>query len=249
MLTQILNSVRERLRTQGVIESGEPAVRRSFGAALAAPGLQVIAEIKRRSPSAGNLAPDLDPVAQATSYERGGAAAISVLTEPEYFGGSIGDLQSVKQSIGLPVLRKDFIVDVRQVEESKIIGADALLLIVAALDRGELDELLEECRRVGIEALVEAHDEAEAMTAVEAGARIVGINNRDLKTFATDLAVAERISGRLPAGRVRVAESGVSSRGGAQRMAAAGYDAILVGEALVKADDPAALIEQLRTPS
>lgn len=249
MLATILNSTRERLRTSGVVESGRPATRYPFGAALDAPGLQVIAEIKRRSPSAGELAPDLDPVARAIAYERGGAAAISVLTEPDFFGGSIEDLQRVKQTIGLPVLRKDFIVDVRQVEESRIIGADALLLIVAALDPGLLEELLAECRSVDIDALVEAHDEAEAETALAAGARIVGINNRNLKTFETDLIVAERVAPLLPAGRVRVAESGVSNPAGARRMAAAGYDAILVGEALVKADDPASFIEQLRTPS
>lgn len=249
MLTTILNSTRQRLRTSGVVETGRPATRYPFGAALEAPGLQVIAEIKRRSPSAGDLAPDLDPVARAIAYERGGAAAISVLTEPDFFGGSIEDLQRVKQTIGIPVLRKDFIVDVRQIEESRIIGADALLLIVAALDPGLLEELLAECRRVDIDALVEAHDEAEAETALAVGARIVGINNRNLKTFETDLIVAERVAPLLPAGRVRVAESGVSNQAGARRMAAAGYDAILVGEALVKADDPASFIKQLRTPS
>jgi indole-3-glycerol phosphate synthase len=246
MLSRILESTREKLRTSGVVESGEWTPRREFAAALGEPGLQVIAEIKRRSPSAGVIASDLDPVAQAVSYAQGGAAAVSVLTEPEYFGGSADDLQRVRSAVGLPVLRKDFIVDIRQVEESRIIGADALLLIVAALEQPLLEVLLEECRRVEIEALVEAHDEAEVARAIAAGAHIVGINNRNLKTFETDLGIAERIAPSLPASGVRIAESGVSDPAGARRMAVAGYDAILVGEALVRAADPASLIEQLK---
>jgi indole-3-glycerol phosphate synthase len=206
----------------------------------------VIAEIKRKSPSAGDLAVDLDPVAQARAYERGGAAVISVLTEPAYFGGSLADLRAVRAEISLPVLRKDFIIDVRQVEESRAAGADLLLLIVAALDRELLEVLLAECGRVGIEALVESHNEEEARIAVASGARILGINNRDLKTFRTDLAVAERIAPGLPKDCLLVAESGVSNPAGAARMAAAGYDAVLVGQALVTSSDPAALIAALR---
>ena len=249
MLGRILDSTRERLRTSGVVEHGTRSPSRGFAASLAAPGLQIIAEIKRRSPSVGEIAPDLDPVGQAVAYQQGGAAAISVLTEPEYFGGSVEDLQMVRQAVDLPVLRKDFIIDMRQVEESRMIGADALLLIVAALDTELMAQLLAECRRVEIEALVEAHDEIEADMAVAAGARIIGINNRNLETFETDLAVAERIAPRLPRDGIRVGESGVSNVHGAARMASAGYDAILVGEALVRADDPVRLIEQLRATS
>lgn len=249
MLGRILDSTRERLRTSGLVEHGTRLPSRGFAASLAAPGLQVIAEIKRRSPSVGEIAPDLDPVGQAVAYQRGGAAAISVLTEPDYFGGSVEDLQMVRQAVDLPVLRKDFIIDIRQVEESRMIGADALLLIVAALDTELMTELLAECRRVEIEALVEAHDEIEADMAVAAGARIIGINNRNLETFETDLVVAERIAPRLPRDGIRVGESGVSNVHGAARMASAGYDAILVGEALVRADDPARLIKQLRATS
>jgi len=152
----------------------------------------------------------------------------------------------VRDAVGLPLLRKDFIVDVRQVVESQRAGADALLLIVAALDPELLSELIAECDRVGIAALVEAHDTAEARTAVAAGAAVIGVNNRNLKTFVTDLAVAEAVAAAVPADRIRVAESGVSDVAGAGRMAAAGYDAILVGEALVRAGDPAGLIAELR---
>lgn len=213
---------------------------------MSRPGLQVIAEIKRRSPSAGALRLDLDPAQQAVEYERGGAAAISVLTEPDYFGGSLQDLMTVRDAVGLPILRKDFIVDMRQVAESRRAGADALLLITAALDRVLLSELLAECDRVGIAALVEAHDIEEARTAVAVGAAVIGVNNRNLNTFVTDLAVAEAVAAELPADRIRIAESGVSDVAGAGRMAAAGFHAILVGEALVRAEDPAGLIAELR---
>ncbi len=247
MLDEILASTRSRLDTFGVTESGSRPALRGFAAALAQPGLQVIAEIKRKSPSAGVLAPDMDPVAQALAYEAGGAAAISVLTEPDYFDGSLADLREVRAAVGLPVLRKDFIVDPRQVEESRSVGADALLLIVAALDTDRLRLLLAECESVGIDALVESHSAHEAKVAAEAGAQIIGVNNRDLRTFLTDLAVAERVAPSLPDSRVLVAESGVSTIAGATRMARAGYDAILVGEALVTAADPAALLGELRT--
>jgi len=221
-------------------------VQRGFGAALRVSGLQVIAEIKRRSPSRGDLNLNLDPAEQARAYAAGGAAAISVLTEPDFFGGSLEDLEAVRAAVELPVLRKDFIIDPRQVEESRAAGADALLLIVAGLEPVTLGELLAECDTVGIEALVEAHDAREAKAAYAAGARIVGINNRDLHTFVTELSVAERVASELVGEAVRVAESGVSSPAGAARMAAAGYDAILVGEALVTAPDPGGLIAELK---
>lgn len=249
MLNQIIESTRERLDKSGVRTVGPTPQKRDFAAALAEPGLQVIAEIKRRSPSRGNLKMSLDPVTQALAYERGGAAAISVLTEPSYFSGSLDDLEAVRAAVSVPVLRKDFIIDLRQVQESRAAGADALLLIVAGLDPGMLAALLVECDAIGIEALVEAHNAEEAAIAVAAGATIIGVNNRDLATFHTDLAVAERVGPALPQERICVAESGVSSSEGASRMAAAGYDAILVGEALVTASDPADLIAQLRGQS
>lgn len=247
MLDRIVQSTADRLRREGVNLVGDRPERREFAASLVQPGLQVIAEIKRRSPSAGDLNMGIDPVAQALAYERGGAAAISVLTEPEYFGGSLHDLRKVREAVSLPVLRKDFIIDPRQVAESRIAGADALLLIVAGLDVGLLGELMRECESVGIEALVEAHNEGEAATAAAVGARIIGVNNRDLATFHTDLAVAERVAPLLPQDRTLVGESGVATPAGAARMATAGYDAILVGEALVTAADPAALIAGLRS--
>ena len=249
MLEEIIQAARHRLDRDGVQRHGGGPERRAFGDALAAAGLQVIAEIKRRSPSRGDLNMGLDPVARAQSYEAGGAAAISVLTEPDYFAGSLRDLESVREAVSLPVLRKDFIVDPRQVEESRAAGADALLLIVAGLTELELATLLGECSVVGIEALVEAHSESEARIAVAAGAQILGVNNRDLNTFHTDLAVAERVAPELAGGRILVAESGVSDASGAARMVAAGYDAILVGESLVTADDPADLIAELKGAS
>jgi indole-3-glycerol phosphate synthase len=168
-----------------------------------------------------------------------------VLTEPDYFSGSIADLEAIRAAVDIPILRKDFVVDERQVAESRDIGADAVLLIVAALQLSQLETLLAATRTVGITALVEAHDEAEAQIAVDLGADVIGVNNRNLKTFETDLAVAERVAGQLPADRLLVAESGVSTPAGAGRMSAAGYDAILVGEALVRSTDPATLIRRL----
>ncbi len=222
-----------------------PPARR-FGDALALPGLQIIAEIKRRSPSAGAISADLDPQRLARFYSAGGAAAMSVLTEPDHFGGSLQDLAAARDAVDLPVLRKDFIVDASQIWESRAAGADALLLIVAALKSSQLRELLSEAAAAGVAVLVEAHTESEAEVAVEAGARIVGVNNRDLSTFVTDLAVAEKLAPSLAeADVIKVAESGVSSPEGARRMAAAGYDAILVGEAAVRAADPASFVGSL----
>lgn len=221
---------------------------RGFGAALAQDGLQVIAEIKRRSPSAGALAEGIDPPAQALRYVAGGAAAISVLTEPDFFSGSLEDLAAVRHAVDVPILRKDFTVHPVQVWEARVAGADAVLLIVAALSDAALGELLAVAAAAGLDALVEAHTLEEARRAERAGASIIGVNNRDLTTFVTDLSTAESIGGLVQAD-VLVAESGVSDVAGAARMAAAGYDAVLVGEALVKADDPAALVDSLRSAS
>ncbi len=227
-------------------ESATAPATRSLAAAVGGPGLSVIAEVKRRSPSAGPLAEPLDPAAQAIRYMAGGAAGVSVLTEPDFFGGSLDDLRAVRAAIDRPVLRKDFIVHAAQIFEARAAGADAVLLIVALVDPPRLVDLLTVADEAGVEALVEAHDEREAAIAVESGARIVGVNNRDLRTFVTDLAVAERVAPVLPSTVVKIAESGVSDPDGARRMADAGYDAILVGEAAVRAEDPAALIARLR---
>lgn len=212
-----------------------------------APGLSVIAEIKRRSPSAGVIASDLDPVARAIAYESGGCAAISVLTEPEFFDGSMGDLEAVRSQVSVPVLRKDFTVDPAQVWEARAAGADVVLLIVAALDDEALRRCLDAAEESGVDAIVEVHTADEAKRAVAVGAGIVGVNNRDLGTFVTDLRVAEAIAPMLPDTAITIAESGVSSVEGARRMASAGYDAVLVGEALVRSTDPASFVSSLRS--
>ena len=251
MLAPILDATRARIAALPPLGELEAAARgqaptRDFAAALRADGLQVIAEIKRRSPSAGIITSELDAAVHAAAYVAGGAAAVSVLTEPAFFGGSLDDLRSVRATVDVPVLRKDFVLDAAQVWEARAVGADAVLLIVAALDRRMLEELLAVAAASGMAALVEVHTAEEADVALGAGAQVVGVNNRDLTTFVTDLSVAERVASRLPAQIVRVAESGVSDAAGAHRMRAAGYDAVLVGEALVRADDPARLVNELR---
>ncbi len=251
MLAPILDATKARIAALPPLGELEAAARgqaptRDFAAALRADGLQVIAEIKRRSPSAGIITSELDAAVHAAAYVAGGAAAVSVLTEPAFFGGSLDDLRSVRATVDVPVLRKDFVLDAAQVWEARAVGADAVLLIVAALDRRMLEELLAVAAASGMAALVEVHTAEEADVALGAGAQVVGVNNRDLTTFVTDLSVAERVASRLPAQIVRVAESGVSDAAGAHRMRAAGYDAVLVGEALVRADDPARLVNELR---
>jgi indole-3-glycerol phosphate synthase len=228
---------------------------RDFAAALRPAGdtVAVIAEIKRRSPSKGDLALDLDPALTAKSYAGGGAACLSVLTDAPYFGGAIADLDAARGACDLPVLRKDFVLDAVQVYETRAVGADAMLLIVAALpDDDLLAELHALGTALGLAVLVEAHDDAELDRALAAGARIVGVNARDLGTFAEDLGVGERLAAKVPADVIAVAESAIRSVDDARRMAAAGFDAVLVGEMLVKSPDPTAAIRGLsavpRTP-
>ena len=225
-------------------EAARPA--RPFAAALAGPGLAVIAEVKRRSPSRGELAPELDPGAQAQAYATGGAAAVSVLTDEEFFGGSLADLTAVRTEVVLPVLRKDFVLDPGQIWESRAHGADAVLLIVAALSDPALVALLAEAAEAQLEALVEVHNEAELARALAVGAALVGVNNRDLSSFEVDLTVAQRLGPLLSGKAVMVAESGITGPDQAAAMATAGYHAVLVGEALVKAEDPAELVASLR---
>ncbi|ABS24588.1 indole-3-glycerol phosphate synthase TrpC [Anaeromyxobacter sp. Fw109-5] len=220
---------------------------RGFEAALSLPGgpARIIAEVKRASPSAGAIAAGLDAPAQARRYAAAGAAAISVLTDGPGFGGSLADLAAVRAAVGVPLLRKDFVVDRYQLLEARAAGADAALLIVAALGDDALRALLDDCSALGLAALVEVHDAAEADRALAAGARIVGVNNRDLHTFAVDLATSERILPRLPDGVRGVAESGVRSPEDARRLRRAGAANLLVGEALVRAADPGALIREM----
>jgi indole-3-glycerol phosphate synthase len=208
--------------------------------------LALIGELKRRSPSKGLLAPGLEPGPIAKAYEAGGAGALSVLTDLPYFGGTVDDLHAAREATSLPVLRKDFTIDEIQIYEARAIGADAILLIVAALpDDSLLADLHALATELGLGVLVETHDEAEVARAVNAGAHVVGVNSRNLGTFAEDLSIAERLSSLLPADAIAVAESAVRSADDARRMAAAGFDAVLVGEALVRADDPTALVRDM----
>jgi indole-3-glycerol phosphate synthase len=208
--------------------------------------LAVIAEIKRRSPSKGELAPDLDAAILAKDYERGGASAVSVLTDRQFFGGTVVDLQAAWAAVEIPVLRKDFTIDAVQVYETRAIGADAILLILAALpDDGLVRDLQELAWSLGLSVLVEAHDGAELDRALAVEARIVGVNARDLSTFDEHLDVVAALGERIPPEVIAVAESAIRAPADAQRMAEAGFDAVLVGEALVRADDAAALVGAL----
>lgn len=205
----------------------------------------IIAEFKRSSPSAGVFAPgDVREIARA--YERGGAVAISVVTEPHWFGGSLEDITAARETCELPVLRKDFIVDEYQVWESAAAGADALLLIVAALSAGELRDLRELAEQLGMQALVEVHDETEAHQAIESGARIIGVNNRDLRSLKVDSQTALRVRPALPQNCVTVAESGYNDVEALAGCAAAGFDAVLVGESLMRAANAEAALRALR---
>ncbi|HEV7759634.1 MAG TPA: indole-3-glycerol phosphate synthase TrpC [Acidimicrobiales bacterium] len=224
---------------------------RGFAAALRAGAADgqtaVIAEIKRRSPSKGDLFPDLDPAVLAKEYADGGAACLSVLTDQAFFGGSSDDLQAARAAVPLPVLRKDFTVGPADVCDARLMGADAVLLIAAALDDDELAGLHALAGEVGIEALVEVHDEAELARALAVGATLVGVNQRDLVTFEVDHDRARRMGGAMPESVVKVAESGVRDAADAAALRAAGYDAVLVGESLVTSGDPAAAVTALRT--
>ena len=220
---------------------------RGFAAALrSSAGLGVIAEVKRRSPSKGDLYPDLDPATLAAAYADGDATCLSVLTDAEFFGGSPADLSAARASVALPVLRKDFTVCAADVCDARIVGADAVLLIVAALDDAELRDFHALAVEVGLDALVEVHDEAELERALSVGASLIGVNQRDLVTFAVDTDRAVRVAAAIPDTVVRVAESGIDGPASAARLAAAGYDAVLVGESLVTSGDPTAAVRALR---
>ena len=248
VLDQIIDGVREDLAGR---ESRTPLQRlqrtcdglpapRDAEALLRRPGLSVIAEVKRSSPSKGALADIPDPAALAAAYAEGGASAISVLTEERRFGGSLADLTAVRAAVDLPVLRKDFIVTAYQLWEARAHGADIILLIVAALSDEELGYLMSLAASLGLTALVEVHDEAETTRAVDLGASVIGVNNRNLKTLDVDTDTFARLAPLIPASCVRIAESGVRGPEEARLFARAGADAILVGEALVIGGDPVA---------
>lgn len=224
---------------------------RDFAAALAQPGVSLIAELKKASPSKGLLRADFDPLALAQVYATHGARAISILTDERFFQGSLDTLRGVRatQEEGaippVPLLRKDFLIHPYQVWEARVAGADAVLLIVACLDQAALVEMLNLAHGLGMAALVEVHDEAELARAVEAGARVIGVNNRDLKTFKVDVGLTLRLRPLAPPGTIFVAESGIHSAADVARLAEASVDAVLVGEALVIADDVGAKVREL----
>jgi indole-3-glycerol phosphate synthase len=252
-LDRIVSAHRERaahdLRSLASVQAQAQSVSgatRGFRSTLAVPGLSVIAEIKRRSPSKGDLFAGLDPVTVAKQYSDGGAAALSVLTDEEHFGGSISDLQAARNAVSVPVLRKDFTVDLRDVCDARVMGADCVLLIVAALDDEELRDFHDAAHELGLDALVETHDEGEVERALGVGATLIGVNQRDLHTFQVDQERAVRVAKSIPQGVVKVAESGVRGSEDAAVLFAAGFDAVLVGESLVTSGDPTAATRALR---
>lgn len=257
MMTTFLDQVTERTRAdvdarrkdvplEVLQQALEPAPRaRPFSEALVAEGISLIAEMKRASPSKGPIRPDATVTDIVQAYERAGASASSVLTEPHWFGGSLDDLREARRACGLPLLRKDFIVDPYQLVEARLAGADAVLLIVAALDPGELRSLHDQAGEIGLDVLVEVHDDDEMEIAVASGAEIIGVNNRNLHTLEVDPDTALRLLVDAPAGTIVVAESGITSNDDVQRLEEAGVDAILVGEALMREDDPAAAVHAL----
>jgi indole-3-glycerol phosphate synthase len=205
----------------------------------------VIAEVKRRSPSAGTIREDLDPADRAALYAAHGAAAISILTDTPYFGGSVQDLRAAAERCALPLLRKDFIIDEVQILEARAAGASAVLLIVRILTRQRLDQLLRCAEALGLDALVEVHTGVELATALEVGATVIGVNSRDLDTFAVDVDAAWKLLAEVPIDRIAVAESGLIERQDVTRAAEAGADAVLIGTALSAAESPAALLREL----
>jgi indole-3-glycerol phosphate synthase len=245
VLSEIIAKKRERLR-----EARNSGSSRRFRRALQTEGINIIAEFKRRSPSKGIIRADANPIDIARAYQAGGAVAMSVLTEEDYFSGSIDDLRQVKSTIDLPVLRKDFIVDEYQVYESAVAGADAILLIVAALD----DELLLRLRRLAedelqMDALVEVHTSDEMKRAAACGAKLIGVNNRDLRTFAVSLETSLSLAHEAPGDALLVSESGLNNSADLQRLYDAGYRGFLIGETLMRAEDPAAALRSFRNDS
>jgi indole-3-glycerol phosphate synthase len=259
ILDEILDHKRVELAAARRREAPEALARRAeatrtplrdfAGAVSCGPEPRVIAEVKRRSPSKGEIRADFDPVACAVAYAEGGAAAISVLTDETFFGGHLDFLAAVRAAVATPLLRKDFLIDAYQVDEARVAGADAVLLIAAALAPDALAALAARAEGLGLAALVEVHDEAELEVALAAGARIVGINNRDLRTFETDLGVTERLAPRIPEGVVVVAESGIFTCADMARLARSGAHAFLVGESLMREADVAGALRRLRRAS
>jgi len=254
LLDEILEATRARVGQARKIKSLsdlEDVARtqdssRDFLAAVRRDGISIISEFKRRSPSVGPIREDADPAQIAAAYEKGGAAALSVLTEPHFFSGSLADLEAARAACSLPVLRKDFVIDIYQVAEARASGADAVLLIVAALpDRGVLADLAEAAREYGLAALIEIHEARELDAAFELEPELIGVNQRDLRTFEVDQELAARLRAEIPASVAMVAESGIRTRADVVSLEEAGVDAVLIGETLMAAPDPARAVEEL----
>ncbi len=251
ILAQIVEQKKLELqsRESGVEEQAERSIshRRDFVAALTGRAPAIIAEMKKASPSKGLLSADFDPASIARPYESGGAAALSVLTDEKHFLGSLSHLESARAAVRIPALRKDFTTDPYHVHQAAAHGADAILLIAAILSERQMRDFRELAERYRMAALVEVHDEEELQPAVASGARLIGVNNRNLRTFEVDLGTALRLADKIPAGVVRVAESGIHSAADVAQLRAAGYQAFLVGEHLMKSGDPAGALRALLT--
>jgi len=227
-----------------VISLAEGAPRpRDFEGAVTAAKINVIAEVKKASPSAGVIRRDFDPLGIARQYEKGGASAVSVLTDEKYFQGNLNFIPRIRKEVHLPVLQKDFIVSTYQIYEARCLGADCILLIVKILSDTELAEFLRCASALGLCALVEVHDEGELERALESGARIIGINNRNLDDFSVDISASDRLARRIPEGKVTISESGIVSAVDIRRLSSAGIDAFLIGESLLRSESP---LESLR---
>jgi indole-3-glycerol phosphate synthase len=253
MIEQLISAAREGVEERrGQVPQADLESRlsargedRPFREALVRPGLSLIAEFKRRSPSAGEISAAAAVVDQVGAYERGGAAALSVLTDERHFGGSLEDLRAARSACDLPILRKDFIVDPYQLYEAAVNGADAVLLIVRALDDGELSSLYDEARRLDLDCLVEVHDGEELERALALDADVIGINNRNLDEGTVDVATTYELMPDVPAGKTVVAESGISERAELEELERVGVDAVLIGTALMNAPDPEARTREL----
>jgi indole-3-glycerol phosphate synthase len=249
ILAQIVEQKKLELaqRVIGIERRAEESIpgRRDFAAALTSRQPAVIAEIKRASPSKGILAQEFDPTALARSYEQGGAAALSVLTDEKHFQGNLSHLELARSAVRIPVLRKDFTIDPYHVHQAAAHGADAILLIAAILSERQMRDFRELAEHYRIAALVEVHDEEELKPAVASGARIIGVNNRDLRTFRVDLGVSLRLADKIPSSVIKVAESGINTADDVRQLRAAGYNSFLVGEHLMKSADPARALQTL----
>jgi indole-3-glycerol phosphate synthase len=249
ILAQIVEQKKLELarRLDGIELQAEASIngRRDFAQALSMRAPALIAEIKRASPSKGLLAPDFDPPALARAYQQGGAAALSVLTDEKHFQGTLSDLESARSAVQLPALRKDFTIDPYHVHQAAAHGADAILLIAAILSERQMRDFRELAEHYRMSALVEVHDDEELKPAIASGARIIGVNNRDLRTFQVDLGVSLRLAGKIPSSVIKVAESGINSAADVRQLRAAGYNAFLVGEHLMRSGDPARALQTL----